>query len=423
MATIMLTVLRNRNFLLLWSGGLISLMGTWMLLAALPFYLYEVTGSALAAAGFLMVHLVPGMVLGSVAGVFVDRWDRRRVLVVGNILMAILIPWMLLTDSFNAVWVVFVVIFLASTVSQFLVPAENALLPTLVGEEYLIPANSLNALNDNLARVVGAAVGAVLLGTVGFGVVVIIDAVTYAVAAVFIALMKLAPMAARAAKAAGSRWRDVWTEWIDGLRLVAERTLIRNLFIVVGVGLLGDAILSALLAPFAQDVAGFSATEYGWMLAARGVGGLLGGLLIAKVGPRLPRSLMLNGGLLGTGAVVLAMVLAPRLEVILSLTVAAGPVFMAWLICVQTTLQQGVEDRYRGRVFGAYNTVSQVLMFVGAGLGGTLADTLGIKWLIVAAAAIYMAAGLLGGALLVRPMRTLTTGPAGTAADDAVSSV
>lgn len=376
------------------------MMGTWMMLAALPFYLYQVTGSALASGGLFMAYVAPGALLGSVAGVFVDRWDRRRVLLVGNLIAAALIPWMLFTAAYGAVWVVYIVIVLESTVTQFLSPAENALLPTLVGEEHLIPANSLNALNDNLARVVGAALGGVLLGTVGFRNVVIIDAASYAVAALFIALMVLGPAAARAAQAVQSRWRQVRQEWVDGLRLVAHSPLLRNLFIVVGVGLLGDAILSALLAPFVQKVAGFSATEYGWMLAARGVGGLLGGLLIAKVGPKLPRNLMLSGGLLGTGVVIGVMVLFPKLPVILSVTVVGGPVIMAWLICMQTVLQKGTEDRFRGRVFGAYSTVSTVLMFVGSGLGGSLADTLGIRRLMFASAAIYALAGLLGCGLL-----------------------
>jgi predicted MFS family arabinose efflux permease len=398
----MLTVLRNRNFMLLWSAGLISMMGTWMLLAALPFYLYQVTGSALASAALFMVFMVPGALLSSVAGVFVDRWDRRRVLVVCNLIAAALIPWMLVTDAYGAIWVVYVVVVLESTVTQFIMPAEKALLPTLVGEEHLLAANSLNALNDNLARVVGAALGGVLLGTVCFRNVVIIDAASYAAAAMLITLVGVAPAAARMAKAAQSRWRQVREEWIAGLRLVAHSGLLRNLFIVVGVGLLGDAILSALLAPFAEHVAGFSATDYGWVLAARGVGGLFGGLLIAKVGRRVPPAVLLSGGLAGTGLFILPMVLVPRLPVVLALMVAAGPVFMAWLICMQTVVLKRTEDSYRGRVFGAYGTVSTILMFVGSGLGGSLADTLGIKWLLIAAAAIYVLAGALAWPLLRR---------------------
>jgi predicted MFS family arabinose efflux permease len=157
-------------------------------------------------------------------------------------------------------------------------------------------------------------------------------------------------------------------------------------------------------------VAGFSATDYGWVLAARGVGGLAGGLLLAQIGPKLSPILMLNGGLLGTGLMLLAMILAPELPVVLSLMIVAGPLYMAWLICMQTLLQKGAEDRFRGRVFGAYNTVSTILMFVGSGLGGSLADALGLRWLMIAAAGLYMLAGLLGWGLLRRPLRTVDLG-------------
>ena len=397
----MLTTLRNRNFFLLWSGGLISMMGTWMLFAALPFYVYEVTGSALATGSVLMALVAPGMLFGSVAGVFVDRWDRRRVLLVGNLVQAAIIPWLLLVDTRGWIWVVYVVIFLESTVNQFLIPAENALLPSLVDEVHLVSANSLNALNDNLARIVGAALGGILLGTVGFRNVVIIDAASYAAAAALIAFV-VAPrlVGEAAAPARGSRWQRVWQEWLDGLRLVTKERLLRNLFIVVGVGLFGDAILSALLAVFAQDVAGFSATDYGWVLAARGIGGILGALLIAQVGSRLSRGLMIYGGLAGTGIFVLAMVLVPTLPTVIALMIAAGPVFMAWIISTQTVMQSATVEGFRGRVFGAYGTVSTLVMFVGSGLGGSLADAAGVTSLMYAATVIYVTAGVLGWILL-----------------------
>lgn len=412
MGITMLAVLRNRNFLLLWSGGLISMMGSYMLTAALPFYVYSVTGSAMAVGGLIMAFMAPGVLLGSWAGVFVDRLDRRRILVGGNMLAALLVPLMLFTDFFGAVWVLYIVVFLESTVIQFLTPAENALLPTLVDEAYLVPANSLNALNDNLARVAGAALGGVLLAMVGFRNVIIIDAASYAAAAVLIAGISLAPSVAQAAKVVQTRWRSVWREWVDGLSLVVRSSLFRNLFIIVGVGLLGDAVISALFAPFAQEVAGFTAADYGWSLAARGVGGLVGGLVIARVGPMLSPRGMLNGGLFGTGLLLLTVVLVPKLPVVLTLMIVAGPVYMAWIICMQTVLQKETEDRFRGRVFGAYGTISMLVTFVGSGLGGSLADALGIRNLMISATVIYMAAGVTGWMLLRRPLQAVRLGVA-----------
>lgn len=110
----------------------------------------------------------------------------------------------------------------------------------------------------------------------------------------------------------------------------------------------------------------------------------------------------MTGGLLGTGVFLLIMILVPKLPVILSLMIVAGPLLMAWLISLQTVLQKETEDRFRGRVFGAYNAVSTILMFVGSGLGGSLADTLGLRPLMIASAVIYMVAGLLAWLLLRR---------------------
>jgi predicted MFS family arabinose efflux permease len=402
----MITTLRNRNFFLLWSGGLISMIGTWMLLAALPFYIYQQTGSAMATGGLIMAAIAPGILFGSVAGVFVDRWDRKRVMLISSLIQAVIIPLLLLVEVNGWLWIIYVVAFVEATVNQFLSPAENALLPTLVDEEHLVSANSLNALNDNLARIVGAALGGLLLGTVGFNNVVLFDALSYLMAAGFIALV-VAPTAKTSESEeaiTGSAWSRVWREWLAGLRLVAGSDILRNLFIVIGVALFGDAILSALLAVFSQDVAGFSATEYGWILTARGVGGVVGGLVIAQIGPKFSTSQLISGGLAISGLGILTMVTFPTLPVIFVLMIAAGPALMAWIISLQTVLQQATEDSYRGRVFGAYSTTSTVLIFVGSGLAGFLADSLGTSTLMSAAAIIYIGAGLLSWVTLSKPL-------------------
>jgi predicted MFS family arabinose efflux permease len=378
-----------------------------MLLTALPFYVYQLTGSALATSGLLMAYLAPGMLFGSVAGVFVDRWDRKRVLLIGNLVQAAIIPLLLLVEANGWIWLIYVTAFAESTVNQFLSPAENALLPTLVGEEHLVSANSLNVLNDNLARIAGAALGGILLGTIGFVNVVLVDTLSFAMAAILIAFV-VAPKAEQAAVQAAesiSRWLRVWQEWISGLRLVAEDAILRNLFIVLGVALFGDAILSALLAVFAQDVAGFSASEYGWLLTARGIGGIVGAVVIGQAGPKLSHSMRMVAGLIVSGLAILVMVTLPTLPVVVGLMVLGGPAFMAWIISAQTVLQQSTEDRFRGRIFGAYGTTSTVLMFVGAGLAGFLADGAGTSMLMAAAAVFYVLAGLVAWALLSKPLR------------------
>ncbi|MCP4423608.1 MAG: MFS transporter, partial [Chloroflexi bacterium] len=113
----MLATLRNRNFSLLWVAGLVSLIGNWILIAALPFHIYAVTGSALATSGWLMAYIVPGILFGSIAGVFVDRWDRRRTMIGASLLQAAVIPLLLLAQSAEWIWVVYLVAFIESSLS------------------------------------------------------------------------------------------------------------------------------------------------------------------------------------------------------------------------------------------------------------------------------------------------------------------
>src|SRR5690349_20630066 len=137
----MLALVRQRNFGCIWLGGLISLIGDWMLLTALPVYVYQSTGSTLATGAMLAARVIPRVLLGSVAGVFVDRWDRRRTLIVANLLLALgLLPLLLVTSGEN-LWLVYVVAFVQSAMGQFVPPALGALLPHLVQECELLRAN------------------------------------------------------------------------------------------------------------------------------------------------------------------------------------------------------------------------------------------------------------------------------------------
>src|SRR5690606_22876559 len=129
-------ILRERNFALLWFGGLISISGNWMLQIALPAYVFDLTNSTLATGTMFIAATIPRVLLGSMAGVFVDRWDRQRTMVIINLFQALVLLALLLVRSTEMLWIGYVVACTQSALSQFFGPAENALLPTLVGEEH-----------------------------------------------------------------------------------------------------------------------------------------------------------------------------------------------------------------------------------------------------------------------------------------------
>ncbi|MFL5731610.1 MAG: MFS transporter, partial [Chloroflexia bacterium] len=248
----MLYLLRQRNFGLLWFGGLISYIGNWITLVALPVYIYTLTGSYLATGATWMAFMLPSVVLGSVAGVYVDRWDRRVTMLVTNLLDVPLTLALLFVHSADQLWLVYLVTLLRSTASNFMSPAEGALLPKLVGDEHLPTANALNTLNDNLARLIGPAIGGAVLAYLGFSYAVLLDAVSFAVAAALIALIRAPRSITRAvvAEEAHDKPPNIWREWLEGLRLVRGSRLISLLFVLAGISMLSEGFFEVVIIPF-----------------------------------------------------------------------------------------------------------------------------------------------------------------------------
>lgn len=405
----MLATLRRRDFALLWSAGLISSTGNWVLITVLPFYLYERTGSTLASGLIWVSYSLPGLLLGSVAGVYVDRWDRKRTIVGANLLQAGLMLLLLPAREDGWLWLAYLVVFGEACIAQFSIPAENALLPRLVGEERLVYANPLNSLNDNLARIIGPPIGGALIAWYGFSSAAIADGASFLLAAGLVALIAAPASAGRgeataesAERAAGSLVA-VWREWRAGLGLVRGDPLLRGVFLVMGVSLFGDSILTALLVPFVRDLVGGGAEALGALFTIRGIAGLLGGAVVGWLGARLEPARFLGVSLMMLGALFPVVVHFPYMWVVATLWLLMGPFIIGWLTSSQTLLQMGAPDEYRGRVFGAYGMTSALTLLCGTGMASALGDVVGIVPLLDTTAALYCLAGVL--ALMLLPGR------------------
>ena len=153
--------------------------------------------------------------------------------------------------------------------------------------------------------------------------------------------------------------------------------------------------MGVLIVVFVQDVVGVGAQEFGWILTARGVGGVLGGLIIARVGPRFKPKNLMAFGMAGAGAVLIIMLQFPSLPVVLSSAVLVGLPVMAWMIAGQTWLQVHAEDQYRGRVFGAFETYSALMGLLGIGFATLSGESLGVLFNLYISSLLFITAGLL----------------------------
>ena len=401
----MLNVFRNRDFALLWWGGLISWLGNWVSFVALPVYIYEMTGSTLATSLMFIAGAVPRVLLGTVAGVFVDRWERKRTMVVCNVLLAFTLAPLLLVEASGATWLTYLVAFVQSSVGQFFGPAENALLPTLVGKDQLVAANALNALNNNLARLIGPAAGGIVVASYGLTGAVLLDLASYLIAALLIGLVSSSSEGAPERRTTtGNAVRRWVSDWREGLAHVRGNRLTLILLAVMALTSLGEGTFSVLLAPFVSQAFAGGALELGWLLSAQAVGGIAGGLVIGWVGRRTSPLRLLGFGALFLGLIDLAIfnypALLPAIGPALVLMAVAGVPASGFGAGYITLVQTNIADKLLGRVFGTVSTVSTLTMLVGMAAAGVLGDLVGVVPVINTQEVVYVLAGLL---VLARP--------------------
>lgn len=404
----MLAPLRNRNFALLWLGGMISFAGDWAMLIALPVFIYDLTGSAMATGGAFIALSLPRLLFASLAGVFVDRWDRRRTMIIANLLSAAVLLLLLPVHAASQLWLVYAVAFLHTTLSLFFMPAESALVPALVPEPELLQANALLALNWELMRLIAPPLGGLAMVALGFHSAVVIDAISFLAAAALFALLAPGERLIPAAADGTGALRRVARELGEGAALVRRSGPIRAIFVVVGVAMVAEGVLNVLGFPWLKQVLNGGALERGWLTSAQAVGGLLGGVLIGRVARQVRTSHLIgaSGVILGlltlAYANVTSLPLPPTLwlPAALFIKVLQGLPVMGMFVSVDTLLQQSVADRFRGRVFGAYGAAVGLATLFGQTLASLLGDRVNVVTMLDMVGLLYMGGGLLALALL-----------------------
>ncbi|HEY8178744.1 MAG TPA: MFS transporter [Candidatus Limnocylindria bacterium] len=399
----MLRILRQPNFAKLWLGGLISMTGDWILIVGLPFEIYRRTGSTLATGAMVLAFLIPSILLGSVAGVFVDRWDRQRLMVVINLLLALVMLPLLAIDALG-IWIAYVVLFVGSSLELLFTPAEGALLPNLLEnpDDDLVTANALNGMNNHLARLIGPAIGGIIVAVGGLFAVTVIDAVSFLVAAALIASIRTTH--ARAERhdtlehEAADAWRRLLGEWRDGLRTVVNHPVLRALLVFFVITRIGEGLTATLFVPWTTDALHSDATGYGLLLSTQAIGGLAGAIVIGRLGSRMDPLRLVILGSLAFGLIDLGLFTYPAIYpyigpalVVMVVVGVPGAAMMAGIATLEQTL---ASDSHRGRVIGALGAVGAAGSLVGAIAAGFLGQAVPVVLLLVVQGSGYVIASL-----------------------------
>jgi predicted MFS family arabinose efflux permease len=401
--------IRNGSFGLLWTGQLLSAIGTWLMVVAVPVFVFHLTRSARETGLALAAEIVPMVALGPVAGVFADRWSRRKTMVTSNICRAGSVLPLVLFTSPDRVWILLASVIAENSFGMFFTPAYRGLVPYVVGRDAdLEAANAWNTAASGITRLAGAPLGGVAYLALGFRWVVMLDAASYLISASCILEMPALRRAAKPAPAGDSPvgprhqgyLREIATEFLAGLsRLLHDRVL----SVLAGVSalfLLGNGGLSALLIPYiATDLRG-GAKRVGILLSALGAGYLLS----AYVGRKICGSPHLRMNII---ALICGIVLAfagffhsrsfPAALVFIGL---AGIPSGAFLMLEQTLIQRLSPDDIIGRISAAYSTIENGATLLGALLASLLEQVLRLTMTLNVSIAVIAAGGAL--AILIR---------------------
>jgi RNA polymerase sigma-70 factor (sigma-E family) len=395
----MIQALRVRDFRLLWTGGLVSALGSWLLVIAIPAHVWQVTGSLRDTGLTLAAQYLPGLVLGPVAGVVADRWDRRRLMTASCLLRAGAVAVMLLGLAPGRFWVLYAALIAENAGSVLYGPAWRARVPAIVGTGPLLSsANSLSAVASGSMQLIGGPLGGVLLTLCGARWLILADTASYLVSAAANLMTSPAgrPHPGRAASV-GQVGRDLR----EGARVLLAEPAARALLPVTILFLLGNATLSAILIPFGiQRLGGTGHT--GVLLCCLGAGVLASGPVLRALLDRAQVRRLLTASLAGDAVACLLLFTSSSLARALPAAVVIGLLGTISQVVPQTAVQRVIPNAALGRVSAAFVTGEAAATLAGSVAGPFLAQVARISGTAVAASLLILGAAALTVLLVPR---------------------
>ena len=392
--------LRHRDFALLWAGLTITASGQWLQQITLSWLVFDMTGSALQLGTINGLRMLPFLFTSLLAGVLADRVDRRRLMLATQLYLMVttLAMALLLLSGRAAVWHLYVFTFISGLGWSFTMPVRSALVPALVPRAELMNAIALSSATFNFARVIGPAIGGLLLATVGGGGNFLVQAGMYAVVIGLVAMMRVPAVPAASGRAGET---NMWASLLEGLRYIRGNRLVVTLLLLSLATMLVGMPYQSLLPMFAKDVHHIGSGGLGLLMACSGLGAIVGTLAVAGAGdfPYKGRVQLLALG--ATGVALALFGQSSWLPLALLFLILTGGCQMVGMTLNQTLLQSSITDDMRGRV-SSVHMLDAGLMPLGSLAAGGLAEVLGAPTAVTVLGAVL--AGIAALALLRLPI-------------------
>ena len=388
----LLRALRHRNYRLFITGQSVSLVGTWITRIATSWLVYRLTGSELMLGLVGFCGQVPTLLLAPLAGVYVDRWDRHRVLVVTqalSLLQSAALGVLALTGAITVPWVLALQL-LQGVVNAFDTPARQAFVPAMIDDRAdLSNAIALNSSMVNATRILGPSIGGGLIALVGEGWCFVVDAVSYVAV-----LGTLLAMRVPARTRADGPPAPLLGELRAGLAYVWGFAPVRTALLLLAVVSTWGGPYRVVMPALASEVLHRGPDALGLLMAGSGLGALGGALYLASRRTVLGLGRAIAVATLAFGAGLVAFSFTRGLPLALVLLPVVGAGFMVALASINTILQTLVDEHLRGRVMAFYTMSFLGTAPIGSLLAGVLADRFGVPATLRVGGAVCLAAGV-----------------------------
>jgi len=384
-------------FLILWTGEAISLVGTMAAQFALIWWLTKETGSAAVLSMATLFGLLPSVAFGPVIGVLVDRWDRKRVMLISDAMVALAsltLAYLFFTHT-AAPSSVFVILFLRGLGNAFQSPAMVASTSLMVPRRHLTRIQGLNQLLQGGMNIIAAPLGALLLAVLSISGVMLVDVAT-ALFAIIPLLFIHVPRPRPTTSAARRQANSIWIDMRAGVRYLLNRK--GHLSLVVMVCLINGCLVPAfsLLPLLVSRELGGNAAKLAWLSSAVGIGTITGGILLGIWGGTRRRIMTVLPALIGLGAGVIALGIAPSYVPALAAMLVIGLIVPFVNGPIQAILQATIAAEYQGRVFTLMGSLAGVMAPLGLLLASPVAELTGVRAWYVTAGLVCFSMGVAG---------------------------
>lgn len=386
-AKIVFRSLKYRNYRLFFSGQSVSLIGTWMQRLALPWVVYQMTGSEVLLGIVGFTGQIPSFLLAPVAGVLTDRWNKYRVLVVTQVVSMVqagILAWLAMTGSLE-IWHIIVLSLVLGCINAFDVPARQSFVVQMVeNKEDLGNAIALNSMMFNGARLIGPSIAGIVLASTGEGICFLINALSYVFVISSLLAMRLPAMEAK------KKETHILKELKEGLDYTFGFKPIKHIILLLGLVSLMGASYQVLMPVYAKEVLQGGSHTFGFLMGAAGAGALLGAFYLAsrETVLRLGRLIPLSTAILAIGLIALSFSTSFILSMFLMAFTGLG--MMMQTAASNTVLQTITDDDKRGRVMSFYAMALMGTAPFGSLLAGWMAKTIGTPWTIFAGGSVCL---------------------------------